>query len=160
MQYYVDSVSGNDLNDGSIERPWASFDKLPELKPADIVNIKRSSECRGCLKAKDSREPRAPIPFKAYGDPSKPKPIINAGRVVGSWILIGLNLWRAALGPSLVIGSVPVLQRNYQMLGPSVDFSTTNIAGIRYADLTTASDPNADFFEANYDDAAIIVYGD
>lgn len=160
MEYYIDSVAGSDLNEGTLESPWASFNKLPELKPADIVNVKRGSEFRGCLKVKDSGSPRAPITFQAYGDPRAPKPIINAGRVVGPWTLIGVNLWRATLGPSLVVGSIPALQRNYLMLDPFVDFTTQNIAGVRYADLTSATDPNADFFEVNYDDAAVIVYGD
>ena len=52
VTYYIDSETGDDLNDGLTEKSaWRSLEKAgqPELFPGDAIRFKRGSEFSGCL---------------------------------------------------------------------------------------------------------------
>lgn len=79
-KYYIDSVAGNDKNDGlSPTAAWRSLDKINEciLKPGDKVLLKRGSKWPGYFAPHGSGEKGKPILVDAYGE--GPMPAIAAG---------------------------------------------------------------------------------
>ncbi len=73
--YYVDSVSGNDVNSGMSESaPWKTLAKVSSitLGPGDRVCFRRSRQFRGMLNLHGSGTRSALIVIDAYGTGSKP----------------------------------------------------------------------------------------
>lgn len=86
--YYLNSVTGDDLNDGLSETtPWKTITQLqafidansPGLVAGDTVYFARQCTFAGNIEIKDSGELGNPITFNAYGTGSKPT--IDAGNV-------------------------------------------------------------------------------
>lgn len=91
--YYVDSIAGDDDNNGTSEStPWQSLTKVNGVifLPGDNVLFKRGREWSGTLYPKSGTTfatitdgsgsgPSSRVTFDAYGDPEDPKPIINGG---------------------------------------------------------------------------------
>lgn len=115
-RYYV-SANGNDNNDGrSIDRPWASLDKVnsANLQPGDGVFFCRGDVWRGALK------PQAGVTYSAYGEGPKPaiygSPENGAGS--GKWNLLEgtSNIWVYHIpmmdcGDMVIDGSMDVVNR-------------------------------------------------
>jgi len=73
--FYVDSVGGNDANDGTSEPlAWATLGKVnaTTFRPGDRVLLKSGSSWNGQLWPKGSGEPDKPITIGRYGDGAKP----------------------------------------------------------------------------------------
>lgn len=71
ISYYVDSVNGNDDNDGTSEtKAWKSLEKVnaTTFKPGDKLRFKRGCSWSGLLSPKGSGEKGNPITIDAYGD--------------------------------------------------------------------------------------------
>lgn len=89
VNYYVDSTSGNDGNNGtSTSTPWQSLTKVNGVmfSAGDNVYFKRGGSWTGTLYPKIDTtniyagvgtSPTNRITFDAYGNPGDPKPIIN-----------------------------------------------------------------------------------
>lgn len=80
ISYYVDSVNGNDDNDGtSEEKAWKSLEKVnvTTFKPGDKLRFKRGCSWSGLLSPKGSGEKGKPITIDAYGDVKDGRPVIN-----------------------------------------------------------------------------------
>lgn len=76
--YYVDSMMGNDINDGMSEKTaWKSLKRLneSEFKPGTKILFKRGSVWNGQFRPKGSGVPGTPIIVDVYGEGAKP--IIN-----------------------------------------------------------------------------------
>lgn len=72
--WFVDSVQGNDDNDGRSEAAaWRTLFRVnrADVKPGDRVLLKRGSTFRGQLRCKNG-EPDRPIVYSAYGEGDKP----------------------------------------------------------------------------------------
>lgn len=81
--YYVDSVSGDDANDGLSEKtPWKSLDKLNAtlFQPGSKILFKRGGVWNGQFRPNGSGKAEAPIIVDAYGAGTS-KPIINGGGI-------------------------------------------------------------------------------
>ena len=79
-EYYVDSLSGSDANDGMTESTaWKSLDKVndADIKGGDAVHFRRGRVWRGTLRPK-SGEPDAPTRYDAYGEGEKPRVMYSA----------------------------------------------------------------------------------
>ena len=79
-EYYVDSLSGSDANDGMTESTaWKSLDKVndADIKGGDAVHFRRGRVWRGTLRPK-SGEPGAPTRYDAYGEGEKPRVMYSA----------------------------------------------------------------------------------
>jgi hypothetical protein len=77
--YYVDSLHGNDTNDGlSKARPWRSLNHINagEFTAGDRILLRAGSKWRGFLSPGGSGAPGQPIAIDQYGHGSKPR--INA----------------------------------------------------------------------------------
>lgn len=80
ISYYVDSVNGNDDNDGTSEtKAWKSLEKVnaTTFKPGDKLRFKRGCSWSGLLSPKGSGEKGNPITIDAYGDVKDGRPVIN-----------------------------------------------------------------------------------
>jgi len=102
--YYIDSESGDDLNEGLSETAaWKSLEKVgeTELFPGDVIRFKRGSDYTGCLTLKSSGTSDHPILISDYGDSSLPAPSFtnpsfnpqnnefgNCIRLKGSYIIV------------------------------------------------------------------------
>ena len=78
--YYIDSVAGNDENDGlSPESAWKSLDKInaTELKAGWQILFKAGTVYNGSLKPKGSGTAQRPIIIDKFGEGEKPR--INGG---------------------------------------------------------------------------------
>lgn len=78
VTYYVDSVGGNDSNDGlSLAAPWKSLEKVNSrvFEPGDRICLKAGCTWVGTLYPKGSGTPGNPITIDKYGSGSKP--VIN-----------------------------------------------------------------------------------
>ena len=76
--YYVDSISGNDSNNGtSTGTPWKSLSKVNStvFQPGDQILFKKGSVWTGTLEVSSSGNSGAQIVYGAYGTGSRP--IIN-----------------------------------------------------------------------------------
>jgi len=75
-EYFFDSRMGSDENPGtSIDIPFRTLKKLAalDLKPGDVVKLKRGCEFRGRLSFRGSGIQDKPIRLTAYGDGPKPE---------------------------------------------------------------------------------------
>lgn len=73
--YHVDSKRGDDNADGSASKPWRSLDKVNslDLKPGDVVNLKRGGSWTGPLTITAKGTKANPITIRAYGSGATPK---------------------------------------------------------------------------------------
>lgn len=83
--YYVDSVNGNDANDGSSEAlAFATLGAVPELTTGQSVGLARGSVFRGDKLATISANN---VTIAAYGDAETAKPVLRGDAVLsaGGW---------------------------------------------------------------------------
>ncbi|MEF2244810.1 CBM96 family carbohydrate-binding protein [Paenibacillus sp. IITD108] len=81
--YYVDSVAGDDSNDGLSEHtPWKTLDKVNavQFQPGSMILFKRGSVWNGQFRPHGSGEAGRPIVVDAYGSGMQ-KPIINGNGI-------------------------------------------------------------------------------
>lgn len=92
--YYISSSSGNDNNDGSRDRPWASLAKVNSMtfQPGDRILFKRGDTWTGRLTPQGSGTVDKPILLGAYGDGAHPK-IDAAGAPWGAIALTNQSHW-------------------------------------------------------------------
>lgn len=94
VNYYIDSVAGDDAHDGSLASPWKTPAKLLPLLgsfgPGDMVHFKRGGSYdvaslgeRG-IQVSASGTSNAPITFTAYG--SGARPIVRNSATSSPWI--------------------------------------------------------------------------
>ncbi|MHB0858290.1 MAG: choice-of-anchor Q domain-containing protein [Anaerolineae bacterium] len=114
--FFLDSQNGNDANAGtSAEAPWQTLGRLQaqELRPGDIVHLRRGSSWSGGLTIHHSGQPDNPIIFRPYGDGDRPTlsnpggggNLTNVIEVEGSWVVIeGLRV-RDAQDSGIVFGN-------------------------------------------------------
>jgi len=75
MDYYVDSINGNDTADGrSADRPWKRLAKINALtlQPGTVIHLARGSVWKESLRFKNSGTSAAPIVVQAYGSGEAP----------------------------------------------------------------------------------------
>lgn len=87
--YYVDSVSGDDSNNGtSISTPWKTIDKVNDttFSAGDQIFFKRGSTFRGGIVPSNDGDASGYITYGAYGTGDKPK-------LLGSEDLAHAYLW-------------------------------------------------------------------
>ncbi|MDR2973822.1 MAG: discoidin domain-containing protein, partial [Propionibacteriaceae bacterium] len=78
--YYVDNVNGNDANNGTSEATaWKTTARANQavLSPGDALRYKNGGTFVGSLIPQGSGTADAPITIGAYGDASKPKPVLT-----------------------------------------------------------------------------------
>jgi hypothetical protein len=85
--YYVDSVSGNDANNGtSTSTPWKTLTKVnaTTFAAGDYLLFKAGGSWTGQLNPKGSGASGNPIIIDLYDDPNAGKPIIDGNGVIGN----------------------------------------------------------------------------
>ena len=85
--YYVDSVEGDDGNDGtSPEKAWKSLEKVnaTEFQPGDRILLRAGRSWSGQLWPKGSGTKEAPIVLDQYGEGSKPLILGNTTMIKGT----------------------------------------------------------------------------
>lgn len=95
VSYYLDSVHGDDRNDGrSAEFPWKTLSRLRHvpLAPGTQVLLKRGLVWREQLEVNSSGTAGAPIVFGAYGKGENPA--VSGADVVSDWVLHGTKIYR------------------------------------------------------------------
>ncbi len=94
-KYYVDSLSGNDGNDGKSEaKPWKTIQKLNSMQfqPGDGIYLKSGSSFTGQFKPTVSGVKNKPITMTSYG--GSKKPLIAGGGVQPAVIyLYNVEYW-------------------------------------------------------------------
>jgi hypothetical protein len=73
-QYYLSSSNGNDANEGTIEAPWRTLDKISskKLTPGTIVYFKKGDRFNGHFVVNGSGTTKKPIVITFYGKGEKP----------------------------------------------------------------------------------------
>jgi hypothetical protein len=84
--YYINNLTGKDINTGSKEHPWKSIEKLKmvTLKPGDKVCLRGGQVFQGSIKLKESGKKGQPIEILSYGSG---KAVVDAGNSVGISLL-------------------------------------------------------------------------
>lgn len=69
------AADGNDLNPGSLERPWKSLAAVSgrAFAPGDTVRFARGASYSGCLTVTASGTPEKPIAFTSFGEGPAPR---------------------------------------------------------------------------------------
>jgi len=69
QSYHVDALSGNDINDGTIDQPWQSLDKVTETLfiPGDTIFFKRGTSYNGSVTINGDGTDTQRITIGAYG---------------------------------------------------------------------------------------------
>ncbi len=96
--YYINSISGNDSQDGRSEKKaWKSISKVNshDFLPGDTICFKRGCIWRETLKIPSSGNNFLNLVFSNYG--SGPKPKILGSVQVNAWMLQGLNVWKSSV---------------------------------------------------------------
>ncbi|TLX78221.1 hypothetical protein E9993_00640 [Labilibacter sediminis] len=72
--YYLSSSEGDDANDGTIDSPWKTLDRisLASLKPGNTVNFKCGDRFDGHFVLNGSGTTEEPITITSYGEGAKP----------------------------------------------------------------------------------------
>jgi hypothetical protein len=112
IEYFVNSISGNDSNTGtSSSAPWKNLSKVEstKLQPGDIVNFSRGSawekaEWETVFLIDDSGTEANPITFRAYGKGEMPT-FSNGGQVWNKGIQIG--------GSYIIVEGLKVINTGY-----------------------------------------------
>ena len=93
--YYVDSLNGNDKNQGlKPSEAWRTVKKVNSMgfKPGDRILFKRGQTFReDVLAPRSAGTPAAPITFGAYGE--GPIPVITYSEILSDFTKVGMNLW-------------------------------------------------------------------
>ncbi len=73
--YYIDAVGGNDNNNGSINNPWRSLNKVSATTflPGDNIYFKRGTSYTGSVTINGNGTQGMPITVGAYGTGAAPK---------------------------------------------------------------------------------------
>ena len=97
-QFYVDSISGSDTNNGTSEStPWKTLAKVnaTTFQAGDTINFKRGSSWSGTTLVVDSSgTSTSPVTYQAYGSGNAPtivapnSPYSHSITVTGSWNII------------------------------------------------------------------------
>ena len=93
--FYVDNISGNDDNVGTIRaKAWASLDKVNSVtfKPGDRILFKAGTVYTGQLKPKGSGKEGEPIIIDMYGVGNKPR-IDGKGAHLDTVLLKNVEYW-------------------------------------------------------------------
>ncbi|MCK4709070.1 MAG: hypothetical protein KAU21_10675, partial [Gammaproteobacteria bacterium] len=84
-QYYIDATDGNDSNSGTTTvLPWKTIEKVNaamasgEIGPGDILSFERGETWKDIITISVSGSPEQPVTFTSYGDPNKPRPVIDS----------------------------------------------------------------------------------
>ena len=96
--YYVDADEGDDDNDGSLESPWRTLEKInsTEFLPGDKIFLKAGCVWDGVLNPKGNGDENSPITIDQYGE--GPRPIINGcgtegPSITGAVLLYNQEYW-------------------------------------------------------------------
>lgn len=121
--YYVDSKSGNDGNDGSQATPWKTIDRvnMATFVAGDTVFFKRGGAFRGTLMPK-SGTTSGNITYSAYGTGTTDKPKLLASfqrNNTTDWTNEGGNLWSTTHKAATLSGTE-------LLLNPSFATNTSN----------------------------------
>ena len=106
--YYIDSVSGDDTNAGTINAPWKTVDKVNKagLQPGDSALFKRGSVLRGQLKTASGTQ-QAWILYGAYAAGSKPLFIGSVKKnAISDWQQESGNIWVCTESFQLDVGNL------------------------------------------------------
>jgi len=97
MDYYVDSLRGNDKNVGSELRPWKTIARVNStlLEPGDVVHLMCGGLWREMLKPRRGGTTAAPITFTRYG--AGHQPIIDGSDLVTGWQSFRNSIFSAKL---------------------------------------------------------------
>ncbi|WP_154381607.1 hypothetical protein [Duganella guangzhouensis] len=104
--YYVDSVAGNDSNNGaSTSTAWKTIDKVNSatLLPGDSVLFNRGGVWRGNLQLKPGSEAGGKIVYGAYGTGNKPRLLGSVAlKDTADWLetASGSHIWESQVGTS------------------------------------------------------------
>lgn len=93
--YYIDSVAGNDNNNGTSKRSaWKSLDKVNNMvfKPGDSILFKANCTWTGKLEPKGSGNSKKQITISEYGYSSSPKENRNKPHIEGNGIYAAVLL--------------------------------------------------------------------
>jgi len=73
-RYYINSQTGNDTNNGSLNSPWKSLQKLQEMtfQPGDRILFAKNSVFQGGITFKSSGNADNPIVLSHFGEGSRP----------------------------------------------------------------------------------------
>ncbi len=96
--FYVDSVSGDDANDGlSEEEAWNSLDKVNsfDLQAGDTVRFKRGSVFGGGLELSKAGSSDNPIAFDAYG--TGDNPVFLGSRTESGWSNLSGSIYQKTI---------------------------------------------------------------
>lgn len=151
--YYVDVVTGNDNNAGTIEAPWKSLKKASAapLKAGDALLLKCGSIWRDSLEITSATAKEGGFLISGYGDCSgERRPVIRASdwvpldnwtRTADSSAPIYARPWTGATIKRLFADGIPVLQARYPNKTANAEFALATGTGsttqfkLRAADL-------------------------
>ena len=73
--YYIDAIGGNDNNEGTINSPWQSLDKITArtFLPGDNIYFKRGTSYNGSVTINGNGTQSMPITVGAYGTGAAPR---------------------------------------------------------------------------------------
>jgi len=73
--YYIDAISGNDNNEGTMNSPWKSLDKITArtFLPGDNIYFKRGTSYNGSVTINGNGTQSMPITVGAYGTGAAPR---------------------------------------------------------------------------------------
>lgn len=95
--FYVDSIGGNDANNGtSGEKAWKTIDKVNAqvFMPGDVIRFKKGGEWHGMLEPKGNGAAFNPIVIESYGDADCDKmPVIHGDGSYAAIYLNGVSHW-------------------------------------------------------------------
>lgn len=82
--YYIDATDGDDSNPGTTTvLPWKTIEKANaamasgEIGPGDTISLERGETWKNAIIISVSGTPEQPVTFTSYGDPNKPRPVID-----------------------------------------------------------------------------------
>jgi parallel beta-helix repeat protein len=133
VQYFVNSITGNDSNPGTnISLPWKSLAPVNSktFKPGDIINFACGSSWKSELTITSSGTKGVPVIFKSYGKGNKPVisnpfPEKFAIKITGNWIIVDGLMARDAhmAGIELIKGSDHNIIRNCEVTNAGMGIS-------------------------------------
>jgi len=142
--FYVSSSSTSSIEDGSINNPWKTLDKVNSqtFKPGDAILFKRGDTWYGTLPVKSSGSSTAPITYGAYG--SGDKPIITGFTTISGWTNEGGGIYSKVVSTQSAPNMVTVDGVNTWMgRYPDTGWLTTTTVGTGYiTDNSLPASPN------------------
>lgn len=125
--YYVDSINGNDVNDGtSAGSPWKTLDKLNShiYQPGTKILLNRGSYWQGQLKPKGSGSDGNPIIIDSYGTGNKP--IIDGNGIVNEGVVHIINEQYWEISNLEIVNDAPIADIRYGIFIELNDYGTAN----------------------------------